>query len=303
MYVRRRVYTRRRSIKPEPPKCNYKKGWWRNNWPNVTMAILSLLVSATAIFLSCYFAKQADLSSKQIKKVTDADLFMGIKGYTDRMGFDISKMDDPLFFYEVFRADLRGDKLKIRESLAEYIEIEPGCGIAYWLVGKYFSDKDTIIPDNSDSAVHFYSLAINHMENTDINKPIAYISRGEIKVDYEKYKEAIADCDSAIELRKDYALAYYNRGVAKWKSKEYSTEEAIADYDRAIKLKPDFADAFYNRGIAKYKLEDYLGAIADFNRAIELKPNYAEAKRNIEIAKRKLEEQKTNPSGGEDSSE
>ena len=50
--------------------------------------------------------------------------------------------------------------------------------------------------------------------------------------------------------------------------KDYSG--AIDDYNKAIELYPNYAIAYYNRGGAKYDLKDYAGAIADYNKAIEL---------------------------------
>ncbi len=47
---------------------------------------------------------------------------------------------------------------------------------------------------------------------------------------------------------------------------------AIDDYNKAIELYPNYAIAYYNRGGAKYDLQDYAGAIEDYNKAIELDP-------------------------------
>ena len=44
------------------------------------------------------------------------------------------------------------------------------------------------------------------------------------------------------------------------------------DYDRAIEIRPDYANAYYNRGAAKHKLGNKRGAKADRKRAIELNP-------------------------------
>ncbi|MDB9432010.1 tetratricopeptide repeat protein [Microcystis aeruginosa] len=44
----------------------------------------------------------------------------------------------------------------------------------------------------------------------------------------------------------------------------------MADYNQATNIKPDYALAYYNRGLAKYNLGDYQGAIADYNQAAQL---------------------------------
>ena len=52
----------------------------------------------------------------------------------------------------------------------------------------------------------------------------------------------------AIELDSQYAIAYYNRGIAYYSLGQY--ELAIADYDEAIRLDPQYAEAYCNRGTA-----------------------------------------------------
>ena len=110
-----------------------------------------------------------------------------------------------------------------------------------------------------------------------------YYTWGNTKYDLGDYKGAIADYDSAIRLKPDYATAYNNRGVAKGDLGQHLA--AIADYDITIRLKPDYATAYNNRGVAKGKLGQHLAAIADYDTAIRLKPDYAKAYYNRGNAK------------------
>ena len=110
-----------------------------------------------------------------------------------------------------------------------------------------------------------------------------YYTWGNTKYDLGDYKGAIADYDSAIRLKPDYAGAYNNRGIAKDNLGQHFA--AIADYDSAIRLKPDSANAYYNRGIAKRKLGQHFAAIADYDIAIRLKPDSADAYNNRGNAK------------------
>ena len=100
-----------------------------------------------------------------------------------------------------------------------------------------------------------------------------YFTWGNTKYDLGDYKGAIADYDSSIRLKPDYANTYYNRGIAKDNLGQHFA--AIADYDTAIRLKPDLAEAYNNRGIAKYNLGQHFAAIADFDTAIRLNPDAA----------------------------
>ena len=63
------------------------------------------------------------------------------------------------------------------------------------------------------------------------------------------------------------ALFFY-QGNVKMQKKEY--KEAIEDYDKAIELNPKFAVAYYNRGVAKGRSGDNEGAEEDFAKAKEL---------------------------------
>ena len=110
-----------------------------------------------------------------------------------------------------------------------------------------------------------------------------YLTWGNTKYDLGNYTGAIADYDSAIRLKPDYANAYYNRGLAKDDLGQYFA--AIADYDIAIRLNPDYANAYNNRGIVKSNLGQHFAAIADFDIAIRLKPDHAEAYYNRGLAK------------------
>ena len=113
-----------------------------------------------------------------------------------------------------------------------------------------------------------------------------YLTWGDTKFDLGDYKGAIADYDSAIHLKPDYAKAYYNRGLAKSELGQHFA--AIADFDTAIRLKPDLAVAYYNRGTAKDNLGQHFAAIADFDTAIRLNPDDTGAYNNRGLAKYNL---------------
>ena len=55
------------------------------------------------------------------------------------------------------------------------------------------------------------------------------------------------------------AETYFMWGYTKYQQGDY--EGAISDYTKSIRLKPDFAIAYYNRGLAKHQLGQYFAAI------------------------------------------
>ena len=100
-----------------------------------------------------------------------------------------------------------------------------------------------------------------------------HLRRGYAKYRLDQYQPAIDDYDAAINLKSDFAAAYYFRGTVKRSLGQY--KEAIEDYDTAIDLKNDFAVAYYFRGTIRGDLGEHFIAIQDYNKAIDAKPDYA----------------------------
>ena len=101
--------------------------------------------------------------------------------------------------------------------------------------------------------------------------PQSYLLRGKVYEELEEYQKAIDDYTECINLKPDGAMAYFNRGWAKWKCSLY--EKAIKDFEKVIKLIPDDVYSYLVMGNCKLNLERYEEAIADFKKAIELSPN------------------------------
>ena len=100
-----------------------------------------------------------------------------------------------------------------------------------------------------------------------------YLRRGYSKYRSDQYQAAIDDYNAAINLKPDFAAAYYFRGTVKRSLGQY--KEAVEDYDTAIDLKSDFAFAYYFRGTIRGDLGEHFIAIQDYNKAIDAKPDYA----------------------------
>lgn len=69
---------------------------------------------------------------------------------------------------------------------------------------------------------------------------------------YSNFEEAEETLTKAIKYDKHNFEAYYYRGCAKVNAKKYN--EAIADFEKAVELKPDYADAYFNLGRTYYLL-------------------------------------------------
>lgn len=95
-----------------------------------------------------------------------------------------------------------------------------------------------------------------------------FVKRGVEKANQKNFEGAIADFNQAIQLKLDYALAYYNRGNAY--AKTNNIRAAIADYSQVILLKPNNAYVRYDRGTLRASTKDKQGAIDDFQQALAL---------------------------------
>ncbi len=84
---------------------------------------------------------------------------------------------------------------------------------------------------------------------------------------------AILDCDRAIELDPNLAMAFHNRGVSEKVLGDF--DRAIADHLRAIALEPSFAWAHAELGVAYTCRHEHDLAIASLTRAITLEPTNA----------------------------
>lgn len=65
------------------------------------------------------------------------------------------------------------------------------------------------------------------------------------------------------------AIKYFNSGVEH--SKKGEVDLAIEDYTQAIELKPDYAEAYYYRGGAWLRLEEWEKARSDLQTARKMK--------------------------------
>jgi len=89
----------------------------------------------------------------------------------------------------------------------------------------------------------------------------------------ERYEEALADLNRAVELDPSHAWAMAARGETYHLME--CCEEALADFNRAVELDPGDAWAIGRRGQTYQEMERYGKALADLSRAVELGQNWA----------------------------
>jgi len=230
---------------------------------------LTILLAIMSIALSCYFAYLAERSSNRMEIISKAILYSVNKEFADTIGVNVSDIEDPVLFAEMWIAFKSLDQTLLETKIHEYERKYPNNAHAYFILGWYAR-----LNGSCDEAIQYYSKSI------ELNRDyaFAYNNRADAKDSKGDHDGAISDYNRAIEINPGYFVAFDNRGRAKFNKGDY--EGAIIDFTIAIELNPNYSRAYNNRAGTKIKMGDLDGAIADYNRAIQLEPSYAIAYNN-----------------------
>lgn len=104
--------------------------------------------------------------------------------------------------------------------------------------------------------------------NADPASAEAYCYRGKLALDDAR---GMSDLGKAIELKPDYAEAYFERGL-KYDLANNSAA-ALADYNKALQLNPRFLEAYRSRAVLYLLAGKGEAAISDYTKIVELKPD------------------------------
>jgi len=122
------------------------------------------------------------------------------------------------------------------------------------------------------------------------NDATAYYKRGYARFKLKEYKKAISDFSTVLETS-ETSESFFYRGNCYYSLKDY--KNALADYTKALEQEPDNYDIYYNRGYANFRLKNYSAAVSDWQRAVELNPEYnTELEIKIKIAQDELNNKK-----------
>ena len=114
----------------------------------------------------------------------------------------------------------------------------------------------------------------------------AYFNRGVVFQELGKLQKAVDSYNQAIKLKLDYAQAFNNLGLALQALGEHN--KAVNSYNKAIKFKSDYTAAYFNRGVVFHELGKFQKAVDSYNQAIKLKPDYVQAFNNLGLAFQEL---------------
>jgi len=119
---------------------------------------------------------------------------------------------------------------------------------------------------NYENAIKFYTDSIEMDPNNKNICSMLYSNRGTVYLKMKKYKEALADCDKALELNESYAKAFVKRAEIRMEMEEY--EEAVKDFKQAKQLDPSMSGL--NQRIQEAELERKKAARKDYYKILEL---------------------------------
>ncbi|MBD2449255.1 tetratricopeptide repeat protein [Nostoc sp. FACHB-152] len=150
---------------------------------------------------------------------------------------------------------------KAEEDCNKAIDINPKYGDAY--LNRANARRNL---GNKNGALNDLSELINIA----LSDPQAYINRGVLYIEqFKDYDKAIADFNQALQLASNKpeiaAVAYDGRGNAL--AAQQKLNAALDDFNKAIENKKDFAQAYFNRGLIHVQLDNKQQAIEDFQRA------------------------------------
>jgi thiazole synthase ThiGH ThiG subunit/tetratricopeptide (TPR) repeat protein len=116
--------------------------------------------------------------------------------------------------------------------------------------------------------------------------PVDIYEKGLMLFNHERYEEAIAAFEEAINLKPKVAIAWISRGVALERLQLHN--EALASHEQAIQLEPDNFLAWYNKGVQLQELGRYQEAIVAHEHALKLQPNDIDTLYNLGVELEKV---------------
>jgi tetratricopeptide (TPR) repeat protein len=130
--------------------------------------------------------------------------------------------------------------------------------------------------------IHLYSKYIEQ----DQQNALAYYQRGKAYFKIKDFNAASSDLTKAITLQPDEAHFYGERGLIYYMAK--NSDKAIADFNEAVSIEPENPFRYASRAFIKDGLNDLEGAKKDYQKALELDPEDAISYNNLGMVMEKM---------------
>jgi tetratricopeptide (TPR) repeat protein len=128
-------------------------------------------------------------------------------------------------------------------------------------------DPDDVVPA-ARAVDHFTGRVDRNASDAE-----AYLGRGRALAAHDRWDDASADLDQAVELAPQHPAGYLARAYVRTRQRRY--DDALADYAEVIRLDPLEAQAYRLRAGVYVEMKNYRQAVDDYNLAARLFPNDA----------------------------
>jgi serine/threonine protein kinase len=171
-------------------------------------------------------------------------------------------VDDPRTGEIIWR-----DKADISDDLADILDkmIRYDFRHRYQSVSEVLEDLRKLVPPDQTS------FTIPLVQTVDQDSQRIWGERGDELFGQQRYREAIACYDKAIQAIPDEYIIWFKRSMALENLHAY--EEAVESYDRVLQIQPDDYLAWFKRGKALEHLQRHEDASQCYDRVIELQPD------------------------------
>ena len=118
-----------------------------------------------------------------------------------------------------------------------------------------------------------------------------FLDKGIDEINAGKFRDGIKNINKSLELKNDWEIPYFFRGVANHALGQY--DEATLDYTKALQFNKKMTDAYYNRAriiLTRKDIENpnIKQAVEDLEKALELDEKFIDAMYALAVAHKKL---------------
>ncbi|BBM82210.1 serine/threonine-protein kinase [Candidatus Uabimicrobium amorphum] len=229
--------------------------------------IISLCVSLAVVVKYSFDIKREKIRAEQgenkARQATAA-----IKKEKERTKLALNKVMNILEYSvknhsHVFRQDKNFAKLvsEVFGSVGKYGENEE------WGAIKGFIAQ---MSGNLQQSLEYYNEQVANATSD----PIVYYNRGRIFEELKKYKQAMADYDTALQLSPKYVDVYHAKATIYDIWQKY--ESALREYRKIMVINPDYMPAYFNSASTYEKLGNISQAFVNYNKALQLAPDHSQ---------------------------
>ncbi len=189
----------------------------------------------------------------------------------------------------------KGEFEKAKETYLSILKISPDNEMAKKELSSLEQfNRNNLVRAQLDHVMKLYSSgsiqeslnAVSLLIQEHPNEPVLFNIRGACYSEIGPSDSAIKAFHRAIDIKPDYAEAYYNLGVVFQKIGQ--NDDAFSCYEKAININHAYPQAHNNIGMISLKQRELDSAVKSFEWAVAYNPNYVEANNNLGAAFQEL---------------